>query len=75
MIEVKYTEHSLDRLKERGITKKEVEMALWRGKKENIADGRTRVSHLTKKGVLVVIYIGTKVGRSMKSLIITAYRE
>lgn len=69
---ISYTDHALDRLKERGIFKKEVEEAFTNGKKESAEDGLRKSTYRNKKGILVVVY---HIKSAEEVGIITAYRE
>ena len=70
MMKVRYTDHALERLKQIGISKKEVEEALTRGKKENAEDDLRKSTYKSKKGTLIVIY---NIENTEEVGIITAY--
>ena len=53
---IKYTDHSLARLRKRAISKKEVEEAVNKGRKEATRNGLRKSTHRNQKGILVVIY-------------------
>lgn len=71
-MKIGYTSHSRNRLKERGISKQEVEEAIKSGKKANAYDSLRMAMLKNKKGALIVIY-------NIKGLdkidIVTAYRQ
>ena len=69
---IRYTDHALERFKERGISKKEAEEAFRNGKKENAEGGLRKSTYRSKKGILAVIY-NTKNPGDIE--IITAYWE
>ena len=71
-MKIVYTDHGLDRLKERGITKKEVQEAIDNGRKDNAFGGSRRCTFRNKKGSLIVIY---NVKDLQEVEVITAYRE
>ena len=67
-----FSEHSLLRLKERGVTKQEVQDALKHGKQTQ--NGNTiHVTHKTVKGALVVICDIIVKKQKTKVLVITTY--
>lgn len=70
MLKIVYTNHSLQRLNERGISKKQVEEAIREGGKFDAAGDLRKAVHRNEKGLIVVIC-------SIKSVeeivIITAY--
>jgi hypothetical protein len=72
MMKIDYTNHSLERLKEREISKKEAEEAFRKGKKEGVADGLRKSTHKNKRGTLIVIY---NIKNPKEFEIITAYWE
>jgi len=69
-MKIGYTEHALDRLLERGISKRAVKEVIRNGKKENISDGLVKAILRSNNRPLVVVYY-------MKGirgfLVITAY--
>ncbi len=71
-MKIDFTGHGLERLKERGISKKEAQEAFERGKKEDAEGGLRKSTHRNSKGTLVVIY---NIKSSKEVGIITAYRD
>lgn len=69
---VKYTQHGLERLRERGISKKNVEEAIRTGRKSDAEDNLRKATHRNKKGTLIVIY---DVNSPNEIKVITAYLE
>ncbi len=67
-----YTHHSLERLKERGISKREVEEAFRNGKKEDAEAGLRKSTYKNNKRTLIVIY---RIRSSKEIGVITAYWE
>ena len=72
MIKIRYSYHAWERLRERNISKSEVEEAIQLGVKEDAGDDSRKVRHRNENGVLVVIY---SIKDSEEVEIITAYRE
>ena len=71
-MKIDYTDHGLERLKERWISKREAEEAFRRGTKEDAAGGLRKSTHKNKRGTLIVIY-NIKTPKEFE--IITAYWE
>jgi len=71
-MKIGYTDHALERLRERGISEEEAEEAFRRGKKEDAEHGLRRSTYGNKRGTLIVIY---HVRNQKEISIITAYWE
>jgi Domain of unknown function (DUF4258) len=72
MIRIRYSSHALDRLRERDISRDEIENAVQSGMRSDAEGGSRKVRHRNENGVLVVIY---SVRNSEEVEIITVYRE
>ncbi len=68
---IRYTKHSLDRLKERGVSKRDVKKALQKGNKMSAQGGSMRCSFRTSEGDNLVIIFNLKGIADFE--IITAY--
>jgi hypothetical protein len=71
-MEIHYTDHGEERLRERGINKREVREAMKKGARNPSKGGSSICKYRNEKGMLCVVY---NVIGSSKVLIITAYRE
>lgn len=74
-MKIEYTDHALDRLKERSISKKEAEEALRRGAKTGAKGGKMQASLRNKKRNLIVIYNIAIIKKESKVIVISAYYE
>lgn len=71
MFKIIYTNHSLQRLNERRISKKEIEKAIGEGEKENAVGDLRKSTQRNENTALVVIY---NIKSAEEVVIITAYR-
>jgi len=71
MFKIIYTDHSLQRLNERGISKKQIKAAILEGEKEDTTGELRKSTQRNKDGTLVVIY---RIQSVAEIVIITAYR-
>jgi len=70
---IKYTEHALERIKERGILKNEIEQVLKAGSPYSAPGGANGRRHKFVKGYLVVVYnVGIR-NKIIVHTVITAY--
>ena len=67
---VEYTDHALERLRDRGISKRAIRDALIHGRTETQPDGSNKKTHPTRGKKLIVIYQRQAID---KYIIITAY--
>mgnify|MGYP001561662324 CR=1 FL=1 len=67
-----YTNHGLERLKERGISKRDIAEALRKGRKSDSENDLRKSVYRTARGTLTVIY---NIKNAEEALIVTAYRE
>lgn len=74
IMNIEYTDHALDRLRERHITKKQVKEAILNGRIGDTDGGKKQAVHRTKNKVLTVIYnIGLTKDKKPKVIIVTSY--
>ncbi len=71
-MKIDYTDHGVDRIRERGITKKAITEAITSGRKENTI-GRLRKSVHGKKGRMLIVIYNIKSADEVS--IVTAYWE
>ncbi len=69
-MKIRYTDHSIERFKERGISKSQVEEAVEKGRKEEVEGELRKSVHKNRKGMLAVIYF---IQSSEEVAIVTAY--
>lgn len=70
-----YTDHALERLKERGIAKDEVDEALRQGAKIGAKGDNMQASLRNKTGNLIVIYNIDIIKKKIKVIVISAYYQ
>lgn len=71
-MKIEYTDHALDRLFERKISKRAVKEAIRNGKKENVSDGLIKAILRNNNQSLVVLYYMKGIG---EFTVVTAYHH
>jgi Domain of unknown function (DUF4258) len=74
-MQIRYTDHALERLKERGITKKEVEQALKHGRSIGAPGDALKSTRKDPKKTLNVIYHIINPKSPVIVIVVTAYIE
>ena len=72
MLKISYTDHGLERIKSRRISKSEVDRALRDGAKDNASGDLRKSIYRNTHGTLIVLY---RIKNAEEVIIVTAYRQ